>query len=174
MTKELKMIIDVSSILKELGGRVDVDCSIDLGKTEFLGGNYEFTSPVTVKGVIKNNGKSLTFTAECASTFNTQCARCGKEIKAVLTFAIDEDLMQNNGETDDEDVILFDGGTVEIDDIILNGFFMNENGKHLCSDDCKGLCPKCGCNLNEKQCDCESESIDPRWAALVDIMNNEN
>lgn len=168
------MKIDVSSILKEIGGKVDVACSIDFGKTEFLGGVYEFTSPVKVNGAIKNNGESLTFTAECASTFNTQCARCGKDIEVVLTFVIDEDLMQDNGEVIAEDVILFSGGSVELDDIVLDGFFMNENGKHLCSEDCKGLCPKCGCNLNEKQCDCDNENIDPRWAALVDIMKKED
>ena len=168
------MIIDVSSILKEIGGKIDVDCSIDFNETEFLGGVYKFTSPVTVKGAVKNNGESLTFTAECASTFNTQCARCGRDIEAVLTFIVDEDLMQDNGEVTDEDVILFDAGTVDIDEFILIGFFMNENGKHLCSEDCAGLCPKCGCNLNEKQCDCDNEAIDPRWSALVDIMNNKN
>lgn len=169
------MTIDVSSILKEVGGKIDVDCSIDFKETEFLGGVYEFTSPITVKGIVKNNGESFTFTAECASTFNTRCARCGKDIEVALTFVADEDLMQNDGETtDNEDVILFDGTSIDIDDIILNSFFMNENGKHLCSEDCKGLCPKCGCNLNEKQCDCDDEVIDPRWSALVDIMNKED
>ena len=168
------MTIDVSGILKEIGGKVDVDCGIDFGKVEFLGGVYEFTSPVKVKGTIKNNGESLTFLAECASTFNTQCARCGRDIESTLTFVTDENLMQNDTETDSEDVILFEGGTVEIDDMVLNSFFMNENGKHLCSEDCKGLCPKCGCNLNEKQGECDKETIDTTWSALVDIMNNEN
>ena len=170
------MIIDVSSILKEIGGKIDVDCSVDFNKTEFLGGTYKFTSPITVKGVIKNNGKSLTFTAECASTFNTQCARCGKEIDVALKFVADENLMQGDdgAQNDNEDVYYFKGGEVEIDGIILNGFFMNENGKHLCSEDCKGLCPKCGCNLNDEECNCGNDDIDPRWAALVDIMNKED
>ena len=59
------MVIDVSGILKETGGRIDVDCRTDFGKVEFLGDVYEFTEPVAVKGVIKNNGESLTFTALC-------------------------------------------------------------------------------------------------------------
>lgn len=170
------MIIDVSSILKEIGGKIDIACSVDFSEADFLGGIYKFTSPITVEGVIKNNGTSLTFTAECASTFNTQCARCGKDITATLNFAIDENLLQGDDEAqnDNDDVYYFKGGEVEIDEIILNGFFMNENGKHLCSEDCQGLCPKCGCNLNEEECNCESEAIDPRWAALVDIMNSEN
>lgn len=167
------MIVDVSNILKEVGAKVDVDCDIDFVKTEFLGGEYKFTSPVTVKGVIKNNGESLTFIAECASTFNTQCARCGRDIEVGMSFVIDENLMQSDGEieSEDTDTVFFEDGIVEIDDIVLNSFFMNENGKHLCSDNCKGLCPECGCNLNDGHCDCNNEEIDPRWDALVDIMN---
>lgn len=169
------MTIDVSKVLKEVGSRIDVDCTVNPDKIDFLGGIYEFVAPITVKGSIKNNGGSLAFAAECASTFNTQCARCGKDTEAVLTFIIDENLMQNDGEDHfDEDVILFDGYTVEIDDIVISNFLMNENGKHLCSENCKGLCPKCGCNLNERQCDCSNDNIDPRWTGLLEIMKNED
>lgn len=168
------MVIDVSGILKETGGRIDVDCRTDFGKVEFLGDVYEFTEPVEVKGVIKNNGESLTFTAECASTFNTRCARCGRDITVDLTFVVDEDLMQDDSGAEAEDAVTFSDGKVEIDELILNSFFMNENGKHLCSDGCKGLCPTCGHDLNNGPCGCTSETIDPRWSALVDIMNSEN
>lgn len=168
------MTIDVSGILKEFGGRIDIDCAIDFGKAEFLGDVYEFTSPVKVKGVIRNNGESLAFTAECASTFNTRCARCGKDIEAVLQFDLSEDLLQDDSDAEIEDAVTFSDGKVDIDEIVLNSFFMNENGKHLCREDCKGLCPQCGHDLNEGPCACKTENIDPRWAALVDIMNKEN
>lgn len=169
------MTVDISSILKEIGKKIDIDCNIYPNETEFLGGKYEFTSPIAVSGSIRNNGESLTFAAGCASTFNTQCARCGGETSASLEFIVDENLVQDDGEDHmGEDVILFQGYSVEIDDIVMNGFFMNENGKHLCSEDCEGLCPKCGCNLNESKCDCENEDIDPRWSALLDIMKKED
>ncbi|NMA14219.1 MAG: DUF177 domain-containing protein [Clostridia bacterium] len=42
--------------------------------------------------------------------------------------------------------------------------------KTLCREDCKGLCPICGSNLNIKQCRCERESIDPRLAALKNFF----
>lgn len=44
--------------------------------------------------------------------------------------------------------------------------------KNVCSEDCKGLCPKCGQNLNLTQCDCETEQIDPRWSELKKIFRN--
>lgn len=41
----------------------------------------------------------------------------------------------------------------------------------LCSEDCKGLCPECGINLNTNACDCESETLDPRMAKLKELLN---
>jgi uncharacterized protein len=46
--------------------------------------------------------------------------------------------------------------------------------KTLCRDDCKGLCPQCGKNLNEIQCSCVDEVEDPRWAALKGIRDKLN
>ena len=50
--------------------------------------------------------------------------------------------------------------------------YMDLPTKHLCSEDCKGMCEKCGKNLNEGDCSCENIDIDPRWSTLLDIMNN--
>ena len=62
---------------------------------------------------------------------------------------------------------------IDIDDIVANNFLMNVEGKYLCSEDCKGLCQHCGADLNEGDCGCSQENIDPRWAALVDIMEKD-
>jgi len=45
--------------------------------------------------------------------------------------------------------------------------------KPLCSEDCAGLCPTCGCNLNLKKCDCPSQPIDPRWLKLTELVNGQ-
>jgi uncharacterized protein len=46
--------------------------------------------------------------------------------------------------------------------------------KTICRDDCKGLCPHCGTNMNETQCDCVDEVEDPRWSALKEIRTKLN
>ena len=56
--------------------------------------------------------------------------------------------------------------------ILINNFLMNVSGKYLCKEDCKGLCSKCGQDLNVGECNCSDEEIDPRWAALAEIMKN--
>ena len=169
------MIIDVSSILKVIGGKISIDCELPLTNAEFLGGLYEFTVPVKVVGSVSNNGQSLILRASCSGTMRTQCARCLCDIDVPFDFDIEEQLVQNDGGevASDTDIILFDGYTFEIDDIVYDNFLMNINGSYLCGEDCNGLCPTCGKNLNEGNCDCDNTDVDPRWASLLEIMKKD-
>lgn len=168
------MTIDVSSILKELGGKVNIDGTVKMSDTDFLGEMYGFPEGIAVNGSISNNGKSLILKADCKGKMITQCARCMKDVEVPFEFEIDENLLQTDGgETTDDDVILFEGTEIDIDEIVADDFLLNVEGKYLCSEDCKGLCEKCGADLNEGDCGCENDDIDPRWAALIDIMKKD-
>ena len=168
------MTIDVSTILKELGGKIDINGDVEMSDTDFLGEMYHFNEPVKVSGSVSNNGKSLILKANCTGHMTTQCARCMKDIVVDIDFDIDENLAQDDGSvSSDDDVILFEDVKIDIDDIVANNFLMNVEGKYLCSEDCKGLCQHCGADLNEGDCGCSQENIDPRWAALVDIMEKD-
>ena len=57
--------------------------------------------------------------------------------------------------------------------MVADNFLMNVEGRYLCSEDCKGLCPQCGADLNVEECGCNNENIDPRWSTLIDIMNKD-
>lgn len=166
------MQIDVSGILKEYGGKIDIDCDLEMSDTGFLGEDYHFTKPVKVIGSVSNNGKSLMLKARVEAEVSAHCARCTKPLTVCESFELDEVLIQDNGEEiNDLDVVAFEGHTFELDELVMNGFFMNVSGKYLCKEDCKGLCPECGADLNEGECGCAQTSVDPRWAGLLDIMN---
>ena len=165
------MKVDVSSILKETGGRLEINGEVKLPDTDFLG-EYRFPEPIKVRGSVSDNGKSLVLRADAEGVMITNCARCMKEITVPVSFYIDENLAREDSGIDDADVILFRDTEIEIDDIVYNNFLMNVEGKYLCKEDCKGLCPECGKDLNEGECDCSKENIDPRWSALLDIMKD--
>ncbi len=168
------MTIDVSTILKEIGGKIGIDGTVTMSDTDFLGEMYHFDEPLKVLGSVSNNGKSLIMKARCIGHMTTQCARCMKDIIVPVDFEIDENLIQGDGEVnDDEDVILFSKPQIDIDDIAVDSFLMNVEGKYLCKEDCQGLCQQCGADLNEGDCGCGQDNIDPRWSALVDIMNKD-
>ena len=166
------MKVDLSSVIKVTGAEVKLSSTVGFGDAEFLGETYKFIEPLKVEGRVYNNGQSLTLEAQVLGRMITECARCLDDVETDVEFSVHELLSQREeGADEDEDIILFDGYEIELDDIIADHFLMNISGRYLCSDDCKGLCPVCGQNLNHGECDCDNEYIDPRWQALADIMN---
>lgn len=169
------MIIDLSGILKDIGGVVKICEKADLQNTEFLGEEFVFTDGLLVDGKIANNTKSLHLSADVSGKMQVHCARCMCEIEEIVEFKISEYLVREEDAaqvSEDDDAVIFSGEKIDIDELILNNFLMNVSGKYLCSEDCKGLCPNCGKNLNLGECDCSDNEIDPRWAALAEIMKN--
>ena len=173
------MVIDVSSILKEFGGKISFDDKAEIPDLSFGGGDYHFKEPVSVKGSVSNTGGALALKADISGVMITQCARCMKDIDVPIEFKLSETLMRNddgdgNVVPDDEDVIVFEGNTVSLDEIVEDNFIINLSPRYLCSEDCKGLCPKCGKDLNDGDCGCTDDDIDPRWAALADLIKKED
>lgn len=63
----------------------------------------------------------------------------------------------------------YSGEGMELEDALREQVLLAVPIKSVCSDECKGLCPKCGKNLNQDQCQCEEKPQDPRWNALKDL-----
>ena len=63
------------------------------------------------------------------------------------------------------------GYELDVDTLINNEILINMPVKVLCKEECKGICPVCGGNLNEKECGCDTFVPDPRMAAIKDIFN---
>ena len=65
----------------------------------------------------------------------------------------------------------YQGDGLLLEDVLREQVLLAVPLKTLCREDCKGLCPHCGKNLNESQCSCAERSEDPRWAALKEIRS---
>ena len=69
-------------------------------------------------------------------------------------------------EEDDLTTAFYDNDEIDLGQLMREQFYLALPMKPLCRDDCNGLCPKCGTNLNPRPCDCKREWEDPRLAAL--------
>lgn len=167
------MLIDLSDIIKDYGGRLKLNESFDMQNVSFLGEDFAFDEPFLLEGSILNNTKSLELEATVKGKALVHCARCQKPMTIDIEFPVSEILVREDAEfAEDEDVVVYSGNSVELSEAITGSFLMNVSGKYLCSEDCKGLCLHCGTNLNEKSCDCDKDIIDPRWEKLAEIMKN--
>ena len=89
-----------------------------------------------------------------------------KDKTVPLQFVLAQEI---SGEEADE-IILLDGTEIDVGDLAYSAFILDMDMKNLCSEDCRGLCPGCGVNLNDETCRCKPE-VDPRWAALSQFMD---
>jgi uncharacterized protein len=68
----------------------------------------------------------------------------------------------------DLDFAVFENEQIDLDELVLEQLELSLPSRVLCSEECRGLCPQCGADLNVEQCNCKPQ-IDPRWQALADL-----
>lgn len=71
----------------------------------------------------------------------------------------------------DAAVSYYEGGGIELTDLLREQVLLEVPLKTVCKEDCKGLCPHCGRNLNTGQCECTEAASDPRWEALKGLKD---
>jgi uncharacterized protein len=71
---------------------------------------------------------------------------------------------------EDLGVAFYDGDAIDLGQLVREQFYLSLPMKPLCRQDCAGLCPECGTNLNVSRCECEHRWIDPRMAALEQLL----
>lgn len=75
-------------------------------------------------------------------------------------------------EEDNDDYILVDESfKLDLDELLRSDILLELPYKYLCREDCKGLCPSCGKNLNEGPCSCNLHQVDPRLEVLKKLID---
>jgi len=118
-------------------------------------------------------------TGEVVCDARIECSRCLEPypvtLRGELDFSIHEMDSQSGLNPDDipETEILIPAGEtlVDVSGPVREGILLEVPLKPLCSESCKGLCPQCGTNRNETDCECHEDSTDPRWDGLRDLTN---
>ena len=135
-------------------------------------GEQLVVSPVKVKGQIKNTGGLVELGYSAEFQYSKPCDRCltvsGKS--ASYHFVHTLALSAENDDTDD--IIVTAGYTLDLFSLVRDDILLELPVKHLCSDDCLGLCPTCGQNLNEGSCGCSKKAVDPRMAVLDELLQD--
>jgi len=107
-----------------------------------------------------------------------ECDRCGKTFKSKLKSDYDMVYLMNEKqeETESLNVVYLsrDEDKIDISNDVVEFALLSVPMKKLCSDDCKGLCYKCGADLNVEQCKCEKSEIDERWKPLMNLKDKLN
>ncbi len=164
------MILDLEPIFNNEGMVRDFEYELDLSEQE-LNGSKPFASPVRISGHAGNYTGIVELHATADFTLETACDRCAKPISLPLATKIFHTLVTSlNDETNDE-LMLVNELRFDLDSLITEDIFLDLPSKFLCDEECKGICSKCGSDLNAGPCSCEKE-VDPRLAALKQLLEN--
>ena len=188
------MIIDVTELMNHRADCIDIDYVFDPSHTdcETVDLPDDITIPengISVKGEITDSLGQLLFRAHITATYITGCARCLDETTATVEFDIERSLLTSSAAKNVRDTHLSDDGewdgitddvlTVNDARIIPDGEIITELSLELpalilCSPDCPGLCPKCGKNLKNGECNCKNtKEINPNFAILQKLLENQ-
>ncbi len=164
------MTVNLLPIINIEGKTLSISDTIDLShKSE---ADVIFTGSTKVDAVFTVLGGGVNLVAKVSCPTKYICDRCGEAYKDLLEFEFEEVLKKeafdNTQEDTNPDVVYFTGNLVDLDEIVYKNIFMSLPSKKLCRKDCKGLCPKCGQNLNEGDCNCDTRTSDPRF----DVLDN--
>jgi len=132
------------------------------------------STPVTVTYEIHPKGQDYLLTGTVQTDLLLICDRCLGAARLAVEGSLEVWLCTEERvdlDKEEQDVILLHPGEMGIDISrqVADSIYLAVCQKILCRDDCRGLCPICGVNSNTTQCDCQTDEIDERWAALAEI-----
>lgn len=131
--------------------------------------------PSGINGTVKRSGVQVVVSGRLESMVSVECDRCLKSIelpvvaKFKLEYITGKDYESSHAAeltADELAVSVFDGESIDVDELVKEQILLSVPDRALCREDCKGICSTCGADLNAGECKCAPSDVDPRWEAL--------
>lgn len=165
------MLLGLGKIIDNPGASISFSTEVNLSDLCY-GISFPVSDPVRAVGTVRNTAGVLMMSGSISTCIHGICDRCAAPFDREVSFPLDGVVLVSemaNEENEDEWVFPLEGDSADLEDIVRTVFVLNLSSKLLCREDCKGLCSRCGKNLNEGPCNCQKE-IDPRLAALKQLL----
>jgi len=170
------MLLNLTDVLTSEEKVRSEEIAIEMTAFKSRMGEFSIVDKTPLKLTLTNEGygkAKVDGYAEITQSMN--CDRCLKEVpvKIVLDFSrmVFSPEVNDSEILDDSDAGVMAGYQMDIGVLVYNELLMNQPEKVLCKPDCKGICKKCGKDLNEGDCGCDTFVPDPRMAVLQNIFN---
>nr|WP_297864570.1 DUF177 domain-containing protein [uncultured Acetatifactor sp.] len=169
------MLVNLSDVLTSEGMQLKKEIPLEMTCFESRMGKYEIISRMPILLSITNAsfGRARV-EGSVELSFQAKCDRCLTDVPVTLRLEFTHMALapgRTPEETEDE-VKLTDGYYLDTEAFVHNEILINWPVKILCREDCKGICPVCGQNLNMRDCGCDTFVPDPRMAVIQDIFKN--
>lgn len=150
-------------------------------------GDLKLNAPVFIEVRIFRTSHFIEVQGELTTTISTSCGRCLKALNQnlcesfSLTFTNEPFVIHEEGEAGEEGIelsadelglIAFEGDSIDLLEAFADQLYLALPLRPLCSQECKGLCPQCGIDLNNRECGCRSPDFNNKFSALKNLKIN--
>lgn len=139
---------------------------------------FKFPEPINVELTATKSGDEIIFQGQVSTLIEAECARClelfEKPVSSKLQFVVQFLDVDGPEDTGDDDFVVLPrtAEDYDISERVREIILLELPYKPLCDPNCKGLCPMCGENLNERDCGCTQDKKDERWDALRELFGD--
>lgn len=172
------MQINLSELIQSEGKVMSVEAEYEPDWLKTKIGTYKIVEKLPFQMKFTNLGqKKILLETEFCLTLQMRCDRCLEPVLEKIPVQFLREL--NMEETEQQRIEALDeinfisGNNLDVERFVYGEVLMNLPTKVLCREDCKGICNRCGVNLNQMTCDCDTAELDPRMAKIRDIFRNE-
>ena len=164
------MLLQCRSLFMGEVNRLPIDTELDFSQVEYQGAR-PITEPVHVVGEITVRAGVVQLAARATFVYHGLCDRCLTAFERTYDVPLEHILVATLEDEENDEYILLDQYQLNLADLTMADILLELPYKSLCCEDCRGLCPMCGKNLNEGLCGCTHKSVDPRLAVLGQLLD---
>ncbi len=148
-----------------------------------IGLDESFLGTVKVEGELRKVSRQISIAGTIRASFQKDCDRCLAETRRDVDIPLElfywaavAGERSKGGEGEDTEIRTIDPDqeSIVLDEEVRQLALLAIPLKMLCKDQCKGLCARCGADLNREQCRCDEPEIDPRWEKLADLFKKKD
>ncbi len=162
------MKVGIGAIREIRGGAVAFEGSLPLDLEEQ---DLKINGPVEVKGSVTNTGNGFLVQATVDFEYRGICARCLEPLVRRETVTVNEQFTSDRESADAGTLFYFSGDFIVLDECVREQVLLSIPMKILCSENCRGICPECGKNLNQGVCMCLPPNPDPQFTKLKSLLS---
>lgn len=171
------MLIDLSRVLTHEGKKLNMTIEPSGGSYVCEMGSFPYVGKNSVSLTIAHTeNQVIRLEGEGTITVLIPCSRCLENVEVPISIEISEEIDMKL--TDQERIESLDESSyiqdkqLDTEKLLHNEILIRWPMRVLCKEDCKGICSRCGANLNQGSCDCDTADLDPRMAVITDIFKN--
>ncbi|TFE24980.1 YceD family protein [Cohnella luojiensis] len=156
---------------------LELQGTLDIAELFRNSSEYSPLTPMKYDLVAKASDDRILVSGQLACDVRMQCSRCLDNFDETLNVTFEEQFrIVEDGEAElneDDEAVPVTEERIDLAPYLVEELVVQLPYAPLCREDCKGLCPECGVNLNEQSCGCNTEKVDPRMAALQDWFKSQ-